>query len=145
MIGSRAAGCATTSSSCAGAGTTASRRASAGRIGLETKGKVERPIRYPRESLRYGRTFLGDADLTAQCDHWLATVANQRVHGTTTRVPSALFETEERAALQPLPARPYVSRVLAPVTPVVTVQRADEGVRVERRPLAAYAALGGEA
>jgi transposase len=111
----------------------------------QTKGKVERPIRYLRESFLYGRTFLGDADLAAQCDHWLATVANQRVHGTTKRIPQQVFEQEERPTLQPLPARPYVSRVLAPVTPVVTVQRADVGVRVERRPLAAYAALGGEA
>lgn len=120
---------------------------SAGRIARRPRARSSgRPATSARAStFLYGRTFLGDADLTAQCDHWLATVANQRVHGTTTRVPSALFETEERAALQPLPARPYVSRVLAPVTPVVTVQRADEGVRVERRPLAAYAALGGEA
>ena len=31
----------------------------------KTKGKVERPIRYLRESFFYGRTFLNDADLNA--------------------------------------------------------------------------------
>ncbi len=32
----------------------------------QTKGKVERPIRYVRQSFLYGRTFAGDADLNAQ-------------------------------------------------------------------------------
>ena len=49
----------------------------------KTKGKVERPIRYLRESFLYGRTFLGDADLNAQTLDWLAGVANVREHGTT--------------------------------------------------------------
>jgi hypothetical protein len=34
----------------------------------KTKGKVERPIRYLRESFFYGRTFLNDADLNAQAE-----------------------------------------------------------------------------
>ncbi len=37
----------------------------------KTKGKVERPIRYLRESFFYGRTFLNDADLNAQAERWL--------------------------------------------------------------------------
>ena len=49
----------------------------------QTKGKVERPIRYLRESFLYGRTFVSDADLNAQVLTWLDTVANVRVHGTT--------------------------------------------------------------
>lgn len=120
---------------------------SAGRIARRPRARSSgRPATSARAStFLYGRTFLGDADLAAQCDHWLATVANQRVHGTTKQIPQQVFEHEERPTLQPLPAGPYVSRVLAPVTPVVSVQRADVGVRVERRPLAAYAALGGEA
>jgi DNA replication protein DnaC len=32
----------------------------------QTKGKVERPIRYVRQSFLYGRAFAGDADLNAQ-------------------------------------------------------------------------------
>ena len=42
----------------------------------QTKGKVERPIRYLRESFFYGRTFLSDSDLNHQAQHWLETVAN---------------------------------------------------------------------
>jgi transposase len=34
----------------------------------KTKGKVERPIGYVRQSFFYGRAFLNDADLNAQ--HW---------------------------------------------------------------------------
>ncbi len=109
----------------------------------QTKGKVERPIRYLRESFLYGRTFVSDADLNAQAAQWLETVANPRVHGTTDEQPSARF-VAERAVLLPLPARPYVSLVLTPrpapasVAPErVAVPRVD----VERRSLQAYAAL----
>lgn len=115
----------------------------------KTKGKVERPIRYLRESFLYGRTFLSDADLNAQAAHWLATVANVRVHGTTKAVPAERFASEERATLQPLPARPYRSLVLdqAPApTPrpsrVPTLPPVPQ-IAVERRSLATYAALAG--
>ena len=79
-----------------------------------TKGKVERPIRYLRSSFLYGRTFLSDADLNAQVEHWLATVANPRMHGTTGAVPAVRFATEEQPQLRPLPARAYQSLVLTP-------------------------------
>jgi transposase len=47
----------------------------------QTKGKVERPVRYVRENLVYGRTFLNDADLAQQCADWLERAANARCHG----------------------------------------------------------------
>ena len=74
---------------------------------VQTKGKVERPIRYVRQSFLYGRAFAGDADLNAQALQWLATVANVRDHGTTHTQPVVRFERDEHAALQPLAARPY--------------------------------------
>ena len=37
----------------------------------QTKGKVERPIRYLRENFFYGRTFINDADLNDQATRWL--------------------------------------------------------------------------
>jgi transposase len=122
----------------------------------QTKGKVERPIRYVRESFLYGREFLGDGDLDEQRGHWLEDVANARVHGTTKEVPRERFARDERIALQPLATRPYRSRVLAPerLTHVVSAASArphlatpavhvlpTPSIAVERRGLAAYAQL----
>jgi transposase len=110
----------------------------------QTKGKVERPIRYLRESFLYGRTFLGDADLNAQAEHWLATVANVRVHATTHEPPVARFARDEVATLRALPVRAYHSPGLAPA-PRLSQAAPPATVHVERRPLTAYAALvGGE-
>ena len=109
----------------------------------KTKGKVERPIRYLRESFLYGRTFLSDADLNAQAEHWLQTVANPRTHATTGAVPLVRFETEERAHLAPLPAHPYHSLLLAPAKPVPRERAPLPSVVVERRSLQAYATLAG--
>lgn len=111
---------------------------------VQTKGKVERPIRYLRESFLYGRTFVSDADLNAQVLTWLDTVANVRVHGTTGWVPAERFATVEQPTLQPLPTSPYRTGLVAlparrdaplAASPVPSVV-------VERRSLQDYAALG---
>ena len=107
----------------------------------KTKGKVERPIRYLRDNFLYGRTFLGDADLSEQLTRWLSEVANQRVHGTTREIPAVRFARGERAPLQPLAARPYRSLVLPPPAPPHTPRVPVPHVAVERRGLATYAAL----
>ncbi len=52
-----------------------------------TKGKVERPIRYVRESFFHGRDFVGDEDLNEQAERWLTGTANERRHGTTGERP----------------------------------------------------------
>lgn len=52
-----------------------------------TKGKVERTVGYVRTSFLNGRTFTGLDDLNAQGRHWLGSVANIRVHGTTQARP----------------------------------------------------------
>ena len=113
----------------------------------QTKGKVERPIRYLRDSFLYGRTFVGDADLNAQALDWLATVANARQHATTKWIPAEHFAQVERPLLLPMPSRSYHSLVL-PVLPPAREASRDTlpRVAVERRELSAYAALaaGGE-
>lgn len=111
----------------------------------QTKGKVERPIRYVRENFVYGREFLNDADLDEQRSRWLEK-ANGRLHGTTKEVPRERFEREERHRLLPLAERPYPSLVLAPLKPAAPKRRsAGPRIAVERRPLSAYAALVGGA
>jgi len=110
----------------------------------QTKGKVERPVRYLRGNFVYGRTFLHDADLDAQRQQWLDRVANVRVHGTTGARPQERFEREERFLLQPLADRPYTSLVLDRPTPAPAGRRLPRPmVPVERRPLTAYARLAG--
>jgi transposase len=111
----------------------------------QTKGKVERPVHYLRDNFVYGRTFLGDADLAAQCTQWLDTVANVRVHGTTKEVPVVRWIRDEQPILQPLAARPYRSLVLHAPVPASDTHVARRtrlpAVVVEQRALAAYAAL----
>lgn len=106
----------------------------------KTKGKVERPIRYVRESFVYARDFVSDEDLNAQAGLWLRGVANVRAHRTTKEKPLERFARDEHQALLALPARPYRSLVLPPkpaAMPVIPLPR----VQVERRPLKAYAAI----
>jgi transposase len=112
----------------------------------KTKGKVERPIRYVRGNFVYGREFVGDADLDAQCRHWLDDVANRRVHQTTHAVPWERFETDERAQLTPLAARGYQPLVLPPErltrrSQVRMLFPVLPEVRVERRGLTSYQRL----
>jgi hypothetical protein len=111
-----------------------------------TKGKVERPISYVRQSFVYGRSFAGDADLNAQAELWLANVANVRVHRTTGERPIDRFEQLERPSLAPLAPRSYRSLVL-PLTPRQKPSRSFDvslpRIEVERRPLATYAHVAG--
>lgn len=110
----------------------------------QTKGKVERPVRYLRDNFVYGRTFAHDADLDHQRRHWLDEVANVRVHATTRERPRDRFDRDERLLLHPLAPRPYAS-VLVPDAPRRVAHAAAPRplVTVEKRPLAVYARLTG--
>lgn len=106
-----------------------------------TKGKVERPVSYLRESFFYGREFLNDADLNEQVRQWLAHKANQRVHRTTGEIPQVRYDREERALMKSLVARPYRSVIPMPARGA-PVKR--PGLpQVERRSLALYGRLAG--
>ena len=112
----------------------------------QTKGKVERPVRYVRGNFVYGRTFLHDADLDQQRQLWLERVANVRVHGTTHERPRVRFDREERFLLQPLTSRRYTSLILdRPVTSTPARQLPRPVVAVEKRSLTTYARLAGGA
>src|SRR5689334_2321336 len=110
----------------------------------QTKGKVERPVRYLRGNFVYGRTFLHDADLDQQRQVWLDRVANVRLHGTTRERPRVRFDRDERVRLQPLAPRRYASLVLdAPSSTPAPSRPPRPLVEVEKRSLAAYARLVG--
>ncbi len=68
----------------------------------QTKGKVERPFRYIRQDFFLARRFRNLGDLNVQMRHWLDTVANVRLHGTTQRIVADHY-AEEKPSLQPLP------------------------------------------
>jgi transposase len=103
----------------------------------KTKGKVERPIRYLRESFFYGRTFLNDADLNAQAERWLATTANRRKHRTVGEAPQLRFERDERFTLKSLAPTPYPR--LYCVAPTPASKKTPYSIEVQRRPLSVYA------
>lgn len=68
----------------------------------QTKGKVERMVRYVKENffVRY-QAFDSFNDLNQRLHAWLTNEADARVHGTTGRVVSEAFRTEQ-AFLHPL-------------------------------------------
>jgi len=103
-----------------------------------TKGKVERPIRYIRESFFYGREFANDNDLNEQAARWLEGTANVRRHATTGERPVDRFERDERVALHPLAIGPY-RRLGLRQAPEPRPRRLPTSVEVERRPLSVYA------
>jgi len=78
------------------------------------KGRVENAVGYVKKN------FLAGLELTDFClvnpavRHWLDTVANVRVHGSTKRQPCELFEAE-KTALKPLPSQPYDGGVIRPI------------------------------
>jgi transposase len=106
----------------------------------KTKGKVERPIGYVRESFFYGRHFLNDADLNVQALSWLGRTANARTHRTTAEMPRVRFERDERVLLKPLALRRYRSLVLT-TTASSTGKPSYPALTVERRSLASYERL----
>jgi transposase len=103
----------------------------------KTKGKVERPIRYVRESFFYGRSFLNDEDLNTQGEQWLQRICNTRRHRTLGEAPRVRFERDERACLGALAVRPYPQITLLPPPPALI--RTSHRIEVQRRPLSVYA------
>lgn len=112
----------------------------------KTKGKVERPVRYVRESFFYGRDFANDEDLNQQAERWLDRTANVRIHGTTKERPVDRFNRDERVVLQPLALRPYRSLVLVPAAAQKTERvQSVPSIAVEQRPLSTYGRIAGGA
>lgn len=75
----------------------------------EKKGKVESAVKYVVRN--FFATVAEDLDVDAlnrELLRWVLETAGRRVHGSTHRRPLDVFEAEERSALVPVPARPYV-------------------------------------
>jgi transposase len=106
------------------------------------KGKVERTIRYLRESFFEARTYRSLSDLNAQLDEWIASVAHQRPaprHPDRRRVSEA--HEEEKPRLLPLPEHPFETDLVVPAcsgkTPYLRFEGNDYSIpyALVRRPL----------
>ena len=71
------------------------------------KGRVESGVGYAKHNFFKGRHGDDAHETARQLARWLELIANVRDHGTTRQRPIDVLEREERAALLPLPARPY--------------------------------------
>jgi transposase len=79
------------------------------------KGKVERAIRYVRESFFEGTRFTTLEDLNRRAWSWRDSVAHQRPWPDgTQRTVSEVFD-EEKPRLLPLPVNPFVAELVRPV------------------------------
>ncbi len=71
------------------------------------KGKVEAGVKYVKNNGLKGRTFTSLEQQRQHLQHWEATVADTRIHGTTKKQVGRVFEQVERAALLPLPPESF--------------------------------------
>lgn len=67
------------------------------------KGKIERQVGYAQDNGLKGLEFTSLADQNRHLLEWETSVADTRIHGTTRKQVSKLFEEMERPALLPLP------------------------------------------
>lgn len=72
----------------------------------QEKGKVEAGIKFIKNNFFAGRTFNTTAERNQALKQWLDR-KNNRIHGTTKKIPRELFNKEEKAALLPLPINDY--------------------------------------
>ena len=75
----------------------------------EHKGKVERGIAYLKDNFlkRYDDQNLDYYELERKLALWIENICNVRKHGTTRKIPSEVFNLEERNTLAPLPSLRY--------------------------------------
>ena len=78
------------------------------RVGhAKDKPRVERVVRYVRDSFFEGEDFLGLDDGQRRAGAWCLSGAGMRIHGTMHRRPLEVFTQEEQPALLPAPTSPY--------------------------------------
>jgi transposase len=71
------------------------------------KGKVEAGVKYVKSNFFVGRDKTDVEVVRADLRRWCDEIAATRVHGTTGKRPGDVFRDVERAALLPMPAKPY--------------------------------------
>ncbi len=77
------------------------------------KGKVEAGVKYVQDNALKGRTFASLGEQNTYLENWERNTADKRIHGTIRQQVEAVFEKNERPALQPLPGELFPSFVEA--------------------------------
>src|SRR5713226_912041 len=96
-------------------------RAEAQRLSSNQKGRVERAIRYVRESFWAGRSFTTLAECNRQALLWRDKIAHQRCWpGDDSRTVADVF-AEEQPRLLPAPAHPFGTDLVVPVRSARTI------------------------
>jgi hypothetical protein len=72
-----------------------------------SKPRVENQVAFVRESWFAGEEFRDLEEARQQAAYWSAETAGRRIHGTTRQVPRDVFETVEKATMQPAPSEPF--------------------------------------
>jgi len=70
------------------------------------KGKVESGIKYVKGNFFLGRHFQDEQDVKRRLQIWNQRI-NQRIHGTTRKIPQQVFDKEEKTQLLPLPQEEF--------------------------------------
>jgi hypothetical protein len=70
------------------------------------KGKVESGIKYVKNNFFAGRKFKNEDELDKKLYQWMEN-ANQRIHGTTQKIPREEFNSKEKSALLKLPLQEF--------------------------------------
>ena len=78
------------------------------------KGRVENGVGYVKKNFLAGLELPDFRALNPAARHWLATVANGRLHGETRAQPTVLWQTE-RPALRPVPLQPFAIATVSQV------------------------------
>ena len=73
----------------------------------EDKGKVESGIKYVKNNFLKGLRDRKWENLVSELANWNEQVCNQRTHGTTRKIPAAVFKHVEKRELIPLPAQRF--------------------------------------
>jgi transposase len=79
------------------------------------KGKVESGVHYVQRNFMAGQEFVDINVANVHLWEWILNTAGVRKHGTTGEAPLHLFNTIEKARLQPLPAEPFRLLEIRPV------------------------------
>jgi transposase len=72
------------------------------------KGKVESAVKYVKDNCLKQRDFIDIEEADRFLSIWLETIANQRVHGTTHKIPADLFNQKETDHLGELPTTEFM-------------------------------------